>query len=170
MENIFKIRIPDDVFVDVYKDYVSVKKNMFIYKKCKYNNTTTYLFKNYIYFFNKNADQVHQDVCAMSNLIWGLERVYYRQLILVGVGYKVQVDKQNLNFKLGFSHPINYNLPISIGVANPKPQLLILFGNNLNQVAQIAANVRKLKSPEPFKGKGICYATEKVKLKSGKKK
>jgi len=101
--------------------------------------------------------------------MWGLEKSFYKQLLLVGIGYKVQLEKDKLIFRLGFSHSIEYLIPNDIKIVNPKAQSLVVYGYDLQKVTQIASELKKLKAPEPYKGKGICYMNEKLKLKDGKK-
>ena len=101
--------------------------------------------------------------------MWGLEKNFYKQILLIGIGYKVQLDENILKFRLGLSHSIEYKIPEFIQILNPKPTILVIFGSDLLKVTQTAAQIKQLKMPEPYKGKGICYAIEKLKLKSGKK-
>jgi len=89
---------------------------------------------------------------------------------LVGVGYKAQANNQKLNLSLGFSHPIDLDIPEDIKAATPTPTEVLITGANKQRVGQIAAEIRAYRPPEPYKGKGVRYFDEVVILKETKKK
>jgi len=91
-------------------------------------------------------------------------------LELVGVGYRAQAAGNKLTLSLGFSHPIDYELPASITAETPNNTTVIIKGINKQQVGQVAAEVRAFRPPEPYKGKGVRYAGEHISLKETKKK
>lgn len=171
MQSSYKVRIPENIKVEVYNNYILIQKNNIIIKKKKSKNILVYKFKNNLFFFLENTDliSIRNYLTIVFNLMWGLEKNFYKQLLLVGIGYKVQLEKDKLIFRLGFSHSVEYNIPSNIKIVNPKAQSLIVYGNDLQKVTQIASELKKLKAPEPYKGKGICYMNEKLKLKDGKK-
>jgi large subunit ribosomal protein L6 len=96
-----------------------------------------------------------------------------KKLNLIGVGYKAfPMELKNTNLvqlKLGYSHTIFFKYPLSINIKSPKTDTLFIVGNKLTEVSQTAALIRKFKAPEPYKGKGISYSNEIIKLKEGKK-
>jgi len=171
MKSSFKVRIPENIKVEIYNNYILIQKGNIIIKKKKSNNILVYKYKNNLYFFleNENLVSIRNYLTIVFNLMWGLEKSFYKQLLLVGIGYKVQLEKDKLIFRLGFSHSIEYLIPNDIKIVNPKAQSLVVYGYDLQKVTQIASELKKLKAPEPYKGKGICYMNEKLKLKEGKK-
>ena len=105
----------------------------------------------------------------INNMIIGVTEGYSKQLELVGVGYRVQAKgKTNLEFQLGFSHPVNVSAPEGIEFDVPSPTELNISGIDKQMVGQVAADIRALKKPEPYKGKGIRYAGEHIIRKAGK--
>ncbi len=105
----------------------------------------------------------------INNMVIGVTEGYSKQLELVGVGYRVQAKgKTNLEFQLGFSHPVNVSAPDGIEFDVPSPTELNISGIDKQIVGQVAADIRALKKPEPYKGKGIRYAGERIIRKAGK--
>ena len=106
----------------------------------------------------------------VSNMVNGVTKGFEKKLSLVGVGYKAQAAGDKLNLSLGFSHPIVHLMPAGVTCATPTPTEILIKGISRQQVGQVAAEVRAYRSPEPYKGKGVRYADEVVKLKETKKK
>lgn len=106
----------------------------------------------------------------LANMVEGVTRGFERKLMLVGVGYRAQAQGDKLNLALGFSHPVVYQVPKGVKAETPSQTEIILRGTDKQQVGQVAAEVRAYRSPEPYKGKGVRYANEKVVLKETKKK
>ena len=104
----------------------------------------------------------------ISNIIKGITEGYTKELEIVGVGYRAQVKGKDLNVQLGFSHPVNIPIPEDIKISVPKPTQIIIQGIDKARVGQIAADIRIICPPEPYKGKGIRYVGEYVKKKQGK--
>lgn len=100
----------------------------------------------------------------------GVSRGYFTYLRLIGVGYRVFLVKNQLTFKLGFSHFVKVTIPSSIRVFLPEPTLICFYGLDKNQVTQIAAKIKEIKPPSPYKGKGIRILDAQVRIKVGKKK
>lgn len=100
----------------------------------------------------------------------GVEQGYEIKLELVGVGYRAQVQGQKLNLQLGFSHPIDYPLPEGVSAETPSATEIVIKGADKQKVGQVASNVRSLRPPEPYKGKGVKYADERILRKEAKKK
>jgi len=104
----------------------------------------------------------------VANMVTGVTQGFERKLEIVGVGYRVQAKGSDLEFALGFSHPVVVKAPEGISFAVESPTKFSVTGVDKQQVGQVAANIRKLRKPEPYKGKGIRYAGEHVRRKVGK--
>ena len=106
----------------------------------------------------------------VSNLIEGVTKGFERKLEINGVGYRAAVQGKSLQLSLGYSHEVAYAIPAGITIATPKPTEIVVSGIDKQQVGQVAAEIRQFRSPEPYKGKGVKYADEKIFRKEGKKK
>ncbi len=106
----------------------------------------------------------------LANMVNGVTRGYERKLELVGVGFRAAVQGKALNLTLGFSHPVVFNIPEGITIEAPTQTEVVVKGIDRQRVGQVAAEIRDIRPPEPYKGKGVKYADEKITLKEGKKK
>ncbi|HCX81280.1 MAG: 50S ribosomal protein L6 [Curvibacter sp. RIFCSPHIGHO2_12_FULL_63_18] len=106
----------------------------------------------------------------VNNMVVGVTKGFERKLTLIGVGYKAQASGNKLNLAVGYSHPVNLDMPVGITVATPTPTEILIKGADRQRVGQIAAEIRAIRPPEPYKGKGIRYADEKITIKETKKK
>ena len=106
----------------------------------------------------------------VNNMVVGVTKGFEKKLNLVGVGYKAAVQGNALNLSLGFSHPVLHAMPEGVTATTPTPTEIVIKGIDRQKVGQTAAEVRAYRSPEPYKGKGVRYADEVVKLKETKKK
>jgi large subunit ribosomal protein L6 len=106
----------------------------------------------------------------LANMVRGVTRGYEKKLELVGVGFRAQVQGKNLNLTLGFSHPVSVAIPEGINIETPSQTEIVVKGIDRQKVGQIAAEIRDIRPPEPYKGKGVRYAGEQITLKEGKKK
>ncbi len=106
----------------------------------------------------------------IANLIAGVTKGFEQRLEINGVGYRAAVQGKNLQLALGYSHEVNYPIPEGITIATPRPVEIVISGMDRQKVGQVAAEIREYRPPEPYKGKGIKYATERVFRKEGKKK
>ncbi len=106
----------------------------------------------------------------VNNMVVGVSKGFERKLTLVGVGYKAQAQGNKLNLAVGYSHPVIMDTPAGIKVETPTPTEIIIKGADRQRVGQIASEVRATRPPEPYKGKGVRYADEKVAIKETKKK
>lgn len=106
----------------------------------------------------------------LNNAVVGVSKGYEKKLNLVGVGYRAATAGKKLNLSLGFSHPIEYPIPEGITVETPTQTEILVKGADKKMVGQVAADIRGFRPPEPYKGKGVRYSTEKVELKEAKKK
>jgi large subunit ribosomal protein L6 len=106
----------------------------------------------------------------IANLIPGVTKGFERRLEISGVGYRASVQGKNLQLALGYSHDIVYPMPEGIAIATPRPVEIVISGIDRQKVGQVAAEIREYRPPEPYKGKGIKYAGERIFRKEGKKK
>jgi large subunit ribosomal protein L6 len=106
----------------------------------------------------------------VNNMVTGVTKGFEKKLSLVGVGYKAQAQGAKLNLTVGYSHPVVMDMPAGITVATPTPTEVVIKGSDRQRVGQIAAEVRAVRPPEPYKGKGIRYSDEKITIKETKKK
>jgi len=106
----------------------------------------------------------------LANMVQGVTEGFERKLELVGVGYRAQAQGNKLNLTLGFSHPVVYEAPDGVSVETPSQTEVIVKGTDKQQVGQVAAEIRRFRPPEPYKGKGVRYADERVVIKEAKKK
>jgi large subunit ribosomal protein L6 len=104
----------------------------------------------------------------VANMVEGVTKGYRKQLEIVGVGYKAEVRPYGLQLALGYSHPIEYRAPRGIKLTAPAPTQVVIEGADKEIVGQVAAELRSLRPPEPYKGKGIKYAGEQIRRKAGK--
>ncbi len=105
-----------------------------------------------------------------QNMVIGVTEGYEKELELVGVGYRAQMQGSDVKLSLGFSHDVIYKAPEGISLSSTKPTEVKIAGADKQAVGQVAAEIRKYRPPEPYKGKGIRYAGEQVRRKEGKKK
>jgi large subunit ribosomal protein L6 len=104
----------------------------------------------------------------VSNMVTGVTNGYEKKLEIVGVGYRVQAKGSNLEFSLGFSHPITVEPPAGITFRVERPTQFVVEGIDKQKVGEVAANIRKLRKPDPYKGKGVRYQGEQIRRKVGK--
>ena len=106
----------------------------------------------------------------VNNMVVGVSKGFEKKLTLVGVGFRAAAQGAKLNLQVGYSHPVNIEMPAGVTVATPTPTEIVVKGANRQVVGQIAAEIRDMRPPEPYKGKGIRYADERVVIKETKKK
>ncbi|MDN6296837.1 MAG: 50S ribosomal protein L6 [Halomonas sp.] len=106
----------------------------------------------------------------VQNLVTGVSEGFTKTLEIVGVGYRAQVKGQTLNLSLGFSHPVDYELPDGVTAEAPKNTVIVLKSADKQKLGHAAAEIRAFRPPEPYKGKGVRYADEQVRRKEAKKK
>ncbi len=106
----------------------------------------------------------------VSNMVNGVSEGFEKKLLLVGVGYRAQAKGKVLNLALGFSHPIDYEVPEGIKIETPSQTEVVVSGCDKQKVGQVAAEIRAFRPPEPYKGKGVKYADEQILRKEAKKK
>ncbi len=128
-----------------------------------------------ITFGPRNNDQRAKAMAAtmrsiVNNMVTGVSQGFERRLALQGVGYRAQAQGRKLNLQLGFSHPVEYDLPAGIDVETPTQTEIVVKGVDKQLVGQVSAEIRSFRPPEPYKGKGVRYADEQVRRKEAKKK
>jgi len=104
----------------------------------------------------------------IANMVEGVTQGYKKQLEITGVGYKAEVKPFGLQLALGYSHPVEYRAPAGIKLTAPQPIVVVIEGADKEKVGQVAAEIRALRKPEPYKGKGVKYQGEQVRRKAGK--
>ena len=105
----------------------------------------------------------------VSNMVTGVSVGYEKKLTIVGVGYRAQAQGKSLNLSLGFSHPVVYQIAKGVSVETPSQTQIVVSGTDKQLVGQTAAEIRRFRPPEPYKGKGVRYADEQVRRKQAKK-
>ena len=173
------ITIPDGVEVSQSGEILTVKgklgeMNMNVHSSVTINNTDsvlTFLPNETNKDEEKNAWAQAGTVRANTfNLIKGVTEGWEKKLTLIGVGYRAQARGKVLNLTLGFSHPVNYDLPEGVSVETPSQTEVVVKGIDKQKVGQAAAEIRAFRPPEPYKGKGVRYTDEQVVRKDAKKK
>lgn len=106
----------------------------------------------------------------VSNMVTGVSQGFEKKLVLQGVGYRAKASGSTLNLSLGFSHPVDYELPEGVKAETPSQTEIVISGVDKQKVGQVAAEIRGYRPPEPYKGKGVRYADENVRRKEAKKK
>ena len=106
----------------------------------------------------------------VGNMVTGVSQGFERRLEISGVGYRAAMQGKTLHLSLGFSHDVQYAVPEGIAIATPRPTEIVITGIDKQRVGQVAAEIREYRPPEPYKGKGVKYAGEKIFRKEGKKK
>jgi len=120
---------------------------------------------------NEEAGALHGTLRALvANMVKGVTQGFEKKLTLVGVGYRAQAAGDKINLSLGFSHPVVHAMPKGVKVETPQQTEIVVKGIDKQQVGQVAAEIRAYRPPEPYKGKGVRYVDEHVKIKETKKK
>jgi len=118
----------------------------------------------------KAVAQAGTSRALLNNMVIGVSEGFQKKLTLVGVGYRAKTQGNTLDLTLGFSHPVQYDVPAGITIETPSQTEIVISGTDKQTVGQVAANIRAYRPPEPYKGKGVRYADEHVARKEAKKK
>ena len=170
-----KLVIPEGVTVDVNDDVVTVKGPKGELKTALTNKDITVNVDGNEIHVKRSNDEIktrsmHGTVNAnINNMIEGVTKGYEKALEIIGVGYRFNLKGNTLVINAGFSHPVELAIPEGIKVESPSNTEITIKGIDKIKVGEFAANVRKVKQPEPYKGKGIRYKDEQVRRKEGKK-
>lgn len=167
------IEIPSGVSLDVKKDIVAIKGQLGSLEVNYPKNINIKVEDNKLFVTRNNNEKqtkmYHGTVNAnISNAITGVSKSFMKELVLKGVGYKAKLMGDKLNLSLGFSHPLNLEIPQGIKVETPKATEIKISGIDKAQVGQFAAVIRAYRKPEPYKGKGVLYKGEQIIRKAGK--
>ena len=150
--------------VDGPNGKLSLKKNRFV--KIKFSeNTLTVAAVDDSQISNAMSGTIRS---LLNNMVVGVTNGFEKNLQLVGVGYRAQSKGSVLSLNLGFSHPVEYEVPQGIKIETPSQTEIIIKGSDKQLVGQVAAKLRSLRKPEPYKGKGIKYVGEQIRRKAGK--
>jgi large subunit ribosomal protein L6 len=171
----YPVPVPDKVQVTVDKGEVTVKGPLGTLKQAIGREVVVKLEGNQVTFAAADESQSANAMsgtlrATVANMVHGVKDGFQKKLTLVGVGYRAQAQGSKLNLSLGFSHPIVYALPEGVKAETPTQTEIVIKGVDRQRVGQVAAEVRAYKPPEPYKGKGVRYADEKVVIKETKKK
>jgi large subunit ribosomal protein L6 len=171
----YPVPVPDKVQITVDATKVVVKGPLGSLEEPVARGVVVKLENNQVTFAaadeSKEANALSGTMRAnVANMVKGVKEGFSKKLTLVGVGYRAQAQGNKLNLTLGFSHPIVYPLPDGVKAETPTQTEIVIKGVDRQQVGQVAAEVRAYKPPEPYKGKGVRYADEKVVIKETKKK
>lgn len=167
------IKIPTDVKINVNKDIVIVSGKNGELKQKLHSDIIIDINENEVVIKVKNPEDKKQNSlwglfrALINNMVVGVESGYEKKLEIKGVGYKATVNGNKLNLNLGFSHPIEFVLPDGIS-ANVENNTISIKGADKQLVGEVAAQIRKYRKPEPYKGKGIRYSDEIIRRKAGK--
>ncbi len=166
--------IPEKVEVNIVVDQITVKGPLGELKQELTGDVKIKKEENIITF---EATRTAKFSKAMSgtirslvqNMVIGVSSGFEKKLTLIGVGYKAAVQGNKVNLELGFSHPVNHQLPDGVTAQTPSPTEIVLKSSNKQMIGQVAAEIRAYRPPEPYKGKGVRYADEHVVIKEAKK-
>ena len=169
------VAVPDGVTVEIKQDQISVKGKT---RTLSLALTTLVKVESKDGKLSFTPIDESREANAMSgtfrqlvnNMVVGVTRGFEKKLSLVGVGYKAAAQGNKLNLAVGYSHPVNIEMPEGVEVKTPTPTEIVVSGADRQVVGQIAAEIRAVRPPEPYKGKGIRYADEKITIKETKKK
>ena len=171
----YPVAVPDKVQVSIDGQAVTVKGPLGTLKHPVTPQVTVKVDGSNVTFAaaneSKEANALSGTLRAnVANMVNGVKDGFSKKLTLVGVGYRAQAQGNKLNLSLGFSHPVVYALPEGIKAETPTQTEIVIKGMDRQKVGQVAAEIRAYKPPEPYKGKGVRYADEKVVIKETKKK
>jgi large subunit ribosomal protein L6 len=169
------VAVPDGVTVEIKQDQISVKGKT---RTLSLALTTLVKVESKDGKLSFTPIDESREANAMSgtvrqlvnNMVQGVTKGFEKKLSLVGVGYKAAAQGNKLNLAVGYSHPVNIEMPEGVEVKTPTPTEIVVSGADRQVVGQIAAEIRAVRPPEPYKGKGIRYAEEKITIKETKKK
>ena len=167
------VEIPKGVTVTVEGNTVKVKGPRGELSRTIHSDLSVEMKDNTVVVSRPSDEQGHKALHGLSrtlvaNMVEGVTKGFQKTLDIVGVGYRAEARPYGLQLALGYSHPIEYKAPPGIKLSAPQPTQVIVDGANKEVVGQVAAEIRSLRPPEPYKGKGIKYAGEQIRRKAGK--
>jgi large subunit ribosomal protein L6 len=169
------IELPSGVEASVANGVVSVKGKNGSLQVTLHENVDMVNEDNSLKFSAKDNSQQSVALAGtlrslVNNMVTGVSEGFEKKLELQGVGYRAKASGKTVNLTVGYSHPIDYNLPEGITAETPSQTEIVIKGADKQQVGQVAAEIRAFRPPEPYKGKGIRYSNERVYRKEAKKK
>lgn len=169
------VQIPAGVEVKLAADKIAIKGKQGQLELDVHSSVEIKQEENVLTFAPKTGDKQANALAGtfralVNNMVTGVNVGFEKKLILQGVGYRAKASGKSLNLTLGFSHPIDYELPEGISVETPSQTEVVIKGIDKQKVGQVAAEIRGYRPPEPYKGKGVRYADENVRRKEAKKK
>jgi len=175
MSNVGKvqIKIPEDVNIELHDTLIKVKGLKGELSRELPNEVTVVKEDNIIKVSRKSEDKKARELhglirALISNMVQGVSDGFEKKLKMVGVGYKAQVEGDKITLNVGFSHPVEIEAPKGISFKVEKNTMITISGIDKELVGRLAAKIRAIKKPEPYKGKGIMYDGEKIRRKAGK--
>jgi len=167
------LAIPKDVKVEVRDSSIYIEGPKGKLSRTLSNRISIELKDNQIFLKRSSDTKTDKSLhglyrALLANMFKGVTEGYVKELEIIGVGFKAQLQGNKLNMQLGFSHPVNFSVPEGIKIETPKPTQIVVRGIDKEKVGEVAAQIRSVYPPEPYKGKGIRYVGEYVKKKVGK--
>jgi large subunit ribosomal protein L6 len=167
------IQIPDTVSIEYNLGKLSVKGKYGILEKAFSEIINISIESNQIILSRKIDTKISRSYHGLTraliqNMVLGVSQKFTKTLIAEGVGYKFQIDQKNVNLSMGYSHPVSILIPDDIQVKLESPTKLLISGIDKEKVGLLASEIRSVRPPEPYKGKGIMYEGEKIIRKAGK--
>lgn len=176
------ISIPKGVEINLVGQEISIKgpkgslqRNLSEFVKVTVENDSILVSRAENVKCRKEQDKLSRAIpgttrALVANMVTGVSEGFEKKLSLIGVGYRAQSQGKVLNLTLGFSHPVNFEIPEGVTIATPDQTTIVVSGVDKQLVGQVAADIRAYRPPEPYKGKGVRYADEHVRRKESKKK
>lgn len=169
------VAIPGGVEVKLSGQHVAIKGAKGQLELTVHQNVEVNQSENVLTFAARDGAKLSRALAGttralVNNMVIGVSQGFEKKLQLVGVGYRAQAKGSTLNLTLGFSHPVNYELPEGVTAETPSQTEILVKGIDKQLVGQVAAEIREFRRPEPYKGKGVRYADEHVRRKEAKKK
>ena len=171
----YPIAVPDGVVVDITGQAIKIKGKLGELAYTFRDDVDVALVDGNVTIKPRNNGKRARSMwgtsrSVISNMVVGVSEGFKVELEVVGVGYRAAVEGKALNLQLGYSHDIKYPMPEGITIACERPTHIAVSGIDRQKVGQVAAEIRGFRKPEPYKGKGVRYADERVRRKEGKKK
>ena len=166
--------IPEKVEVDIIDKLITVKGPLGELKQLLTDDVEIKKEDATLIFSAKKSTKFSKAMSGtirslVQNMVTGVSVGFERKLTLMGVGYRATVQGSNINLELGFSHPVNHELPDGVTAQTPSPTEILLKSSNKQMIGQVASEIRAYRPPEPYKGKGVRYSDEYVAIKEAKK-
>lgn len=167
------VKIPSGVTVNVHDHAISVKGSKGELSRSLHPDMRVSVKNDTVIVERPSESKQHRALHGLtrtlvSNMLEGVSKGYEKQLELVGVGYRASKQGETLVLNVGYSHPVRYAVPKGITVEVPEPTKVIVRGASKEELGQVTAEIRKVRPPEPYKGKGIQYRGERIRRKAGK--